>query len=221
MQKESKFFFGEIKLLDIESSEPYNWDTQDVSHVRVSLPPAYENEKQMLERGYFLADRTLSASINLTRNNIDYGKLVRHPVVLSSDRNNEIFEIAKQSFPTDRRFNISPTPNPAIANAVLAEWVNELKGVYICEIKGKAVGFLALTREDDANCFVHLAAVLKRYRVTGAGVSLYATVARDCKASGVKFLNGRISSTNTSVMNLYSQLGATFSDPLDVYLKEI
>lgn len=221
MQKELRKKYGEIRLLDVESTEPYDWNTQYVSHVRVSLPPAYENEKQMFERGYFLVDRTLSASINLSRSNIDYEKLVRLPVVLSSDRNDEIFEIAKRSFPTDRRFNISPKPNPAIADEVLAEWVRELKEAYICEIKGKSVGFLALTREDETSCFVHLAAVLKRYRVTGAGLSLYATAAHDCKASGIKFLNGRISSTNTSVMNLYSQLGASFSDPLDVYLKEI
>lgn len=221
MEREVRRKFGKISLLDVECLEPRSWDTEGISHVRVSIPPTYENEKRMFERGYFLADRTLGVSINLTRGDMDFDKFIRLPVTVASDRNDEIMEIARQSFPDDRRFNISLKPDPAIAEAVLIGWVKELKESYFCEVNGKAVGFLALIGDGEMSRFVYLAAVLKKYRVTGAGFSLYAAAARDCKARGMKFLNGRVSSTNTAVMNLYSHLGASFSDPLDVYLKEI
>lgn len=79
---------------------------------------------------------------------------------------------------------------------------------------------MVLTGEGDRR-FVHLAAVLERYRASGAALSLYAAAARDCKSQGVRFLEGRISTANPAVMNLYAFLGAKFSQPVDVYLKEV
>lgn len=219
MRRETIKQYGTIRLLNIECSELYDWEERDATHIRVSVPPTYKNTVEMQERGFFLADRSLDVSINLAHTNVDYGKLVRIRPTVASDRKDEIMAIARQSFPTDRRFHVSVEPNPAIAAAVLAGWMKELDQVYFSEIKGMAVGFLALTGSDDCR-FVHLAAVLHRYRVTGAGISLYATAAQDCKEAGVKFLNGRISSSNTAVMNLYAILGASFSNPLDIFLKE-
>ena len=210
--------YGAIKLLNIESSEPYVWEEGNATHIRVSLPPIFENTVRMGDRGFFLADRTLDVSINLTRVNIDFEKLIRIRPSIVSGHKDELLSIARQCFTTDRRFHIAPQPDPAIAETVLAGWIEELDQVYLAKIHGKAVGFLALT-EDDEGRFVHLAAVLERYRVTGAGLSLYASAALDCLNSGVRFLHGRISSANTAVMNLYTLLGATFSNPLDVYLK--
>ena len=68
---------------------------------------------------------------------------------------------------------------------------------------------------------MHLAAVLERYRASGAAMSLYAAAARDCRSRGIRFLDGRVSTANPSVINLYAYLGAKFSDPMDVYLKEV
>ena len=220
MNSEIKRQYGAVRLLDIECTKPYTWNVEDATHVRVSIPPTYDNTIEMLEKGFFLADRTLDVSINLARSSIDYKRYIRVAPTLTSGRNNEVLEIARQSFPTDRRFNLSYRPDPCVAEAVLSCWIKELDQYYLSEIKGKTVGFLALTGDGESR-FIHLAAVLARYRPSGAGVSLYAAAARDCKDAGVRFLEGRISSANTAVMNLYSLLGASFSNPLDVYLKEL
>ena len=39
------------------------------------------------------------------------------------------------------------------------------------------------------------------------------------KENGKRHLTGRISSRNMAVMNIYSGLGAVFSDPRDIYVK--
>lgn len=220
MNREARRQYGGIRLLDIECSEPYDWDAADATHIRVSIPPAYRHAEQMRQRGFFLADRTLDVSVNLARSGVDYGKMIRMEPVVASGRRDEVMAIARRSFPTDRRFNLAYAPDPAMAESVLSVWVDELERYYLCEYKGTAVGFLALTGEGSRR-FVHLAAVLERYRTSGAGLSLYAAAARDCKRDGVQLLQGRISSANTAVMNLYARLGAVFSDPLDVYLREV
>ena len=219
MNRELRKQYGNITLLDIECSEPYGWNEENASYVRVSVPPTYDHARQMLEQGFFLADRTLDVTINLTRSNIDYRRLVRIAPSITSGRNDEVLAIARQSFPADRRFNLSYKPDPSVAETVITGWVGELDRYYLSEIKGKAIGFLALTGGGETR-FVQLAAVLERYRPSGAGISLYAAAAYDCKEAGVRFLEGRISSANTAVMNLYAYLGASFSNPLDVYLKE-
>ena len=55
----------------------------------------------------------------------------------------------------------------------------------------------------------------------GAGMALYVKACLLAKERGYKKLEGRISSQNTSVMNIYASLGAIFSEPLDIYLKEV
>jgi len=174
----------------------------------------------MASRGFIWADRLLDVSINLTRSNLDFASMVRLQPTLTSERRDEVCAIAQQSFPTDRRFHLTAAPNQAVADAVIAGWVEELYEYYLCEHKGNAIGFLALTG-DEKQKMIHLAAVLQRYRASGAALSLYAAAARDCKLAGVRTLKGRISSVNTAVMNLYAFLGANFSNPIDVYLKEV
>ena len=220
MNTETMRQYGRIKLLDIECGEPYDWDAADATHIRVSVPPAYQNEAQMLRRGFFPADRTLGVSINLARSGVDYEGMIRLEPTLTSGRRGDVLAIARGSFPTDRRFNLAREPDPAMAGAVLSVWVDELEEYYLCEHKGEAIGFLALTGQGERR-FVHLAAVSERYRTSPAGLSLYAAAARDCRRAGVQWLQGRVSSANTAVMNLYARLGAVFSEPLDVYLKEV
>ena len=50
-------------------------------------------------------------------------------------------------------------------------------------------------------------------------MSLYARAVEIAKEKGYKKLDGRISSQNTAVMNLYAYLGASFSDPEDIFIK--
>lgn len=220
MNKEERIQYQEIRLLNIECEEPYDWDEEDATHLRVCMPAGYENSSEMLCRGFYLADRTLDVSINLVRSKLDFAAMVRIEPIITSQRRGEVLEIARRSFPTDRRFHLSYAPNSAVSDKVLAVWVNGLSEYYLCQHKGAAIGFLALTGDEQQKS-VHLAAVLERYRTSGAAMSLYAAAARDCKTAGVRFLNGRISSANPAVMNLYSYLGASFSNPCDVYIKEV
>lgn len=212
--------YGPIRLLNIECEQPYDWEICDATHLRVCLPAGYQNEREMLDQGFFFADRVINASINLMRSNIDYKSMVRIQPQISLDKREEVLTIAQQSFPTDRRFHLSYEPDRSISDLVLTQWVGELSEYYLCEYKGAVIGFLALTG-DEQQRFVHLAAVQERYRTSGAGLSLYAAAAQDCKKMGIRFLNGCISTTNTAVMNLYAHLGASFSNPRDIYLKEV
>lgn len=220
MNREERVQYQDIRLLSIECDQPYDWDERDATHLRVCMPVSYENSREMLCRGFYLADRTLDVSINLTRSKLDFASMVRIEPIITLQRRSEVREIAQQSFPTDRRFHLSYAPDRAVSDKVLAGWVEGLSEYYLCEHKGTAIGFLALTG-DERQKFVHLAAVLERYRTSGAALSLYAAAARDCKEAGVHFLNGRISSTNTAVINLYSCLGASFFNPCEIYLKEV
>lgn len=220
MNREERRVYGSIRLLDMECERPYDWETGDATHVRVSMPADCESEMEMARRGFFLADRTLGVSINLSRSTVDFASLVRNEPRITDEKREEVLAIARQSFPTDRRFHVSPALDPMVADAVLAGWVKGLSPYYLCEHRGQPIGFLALTGEGNRR-FVHLAAVLKRYRASGAALSLYAAACRDCKMQGVQFLDGRVSTVNPAVMNLYAFLGAKFSDPMDVYLKEV
>ena len=68
--------------------------------------------------------------------------------------------------------------------------------------------------------FVHLAAVEEKYRMTGAAMALYANACKIAKERGYKKLEGRVSTQNTAVMNVYAAFGATFSEPQDIFIKE-
>lgn len=220
MSREERGQYGRISLLDIECDSPYDWQLEGITHVRVSMPVCYENQKEMARRGFALTDRTLGCSIGLGRSTVDFPSLVRAEPRITNERRDEVLDIAKRCFPTDRRFHVSPALNEEIAGEIITGWVKDLSSYYLYEHKEQPVGFLALVGEGDRR-FVRLAAVLEKYRASGAAMSLYAAAARDCKAGGIKLLDGRISTANTSVMNLYAYLGAKFSDPMDVYLKEV
>ena len=180
-----------------------------------------KTEIAMQKNDYFFTDRTLLASINLSRCTIDTKKLIRLPVQITKNHKAEIFTIAKKSFPYDRRFHLKPECNNKTAEIEIKKWVNELNDVLVCFYKENLIGFLALKETNNDTLFVHLAAVDEKYRLTGAALSLYASALNIAKEKGYKKLEGRISSQNTSVMNIYAHLGASFSEPKDIFIKNI
>lgn len=219
--EERKEYGEDIRLLNIEAEKPFDWGAGDATHIRVSLPASAENMLKMQQRGFFHADRMLDVSINLVRSKLDFKSMIRIAPRITSECRENVLSIAQNSFSADRRFNIGAMPNREISDKVIAGWISELSEYYLCEYKEEPIGFLALKQQDDKKAFIHLAAVLERYRASGAALSLYAAAANDCRERGFSQLNGRISSANTPVMNLYAFLGATFSNPTDVYLKEV
>jgi len=179
-----------------------------------------DTEIEMQRRGYFFADRTLGVSINLSKCDLDFNKLIRLPITQSLDYKKEIMEIAIKAFPYDRRFHIQPDCNLEVAKKELSIWIDKLDNIFVCFFKDILIGFLALKEIDKDTLFIHLAAVDEKYRLTGAATSLYANAIKYAKENGYKKLEGRISSQNTAVMNLYSYLGGAFFAPEDIFIGE-
>ncbi|MGI5845427.1 MAG: GNAT family N-acetyltransferase [Candidatus Xenobium sp.] len=212
--------YGECRLADIRANSVEDWPLAGATHVRVRLPATVPNQVQMQARGYLLADRTLGASIPLKRAKVDFQALIRLPACRSEGHIEEIYEIARSSFPVDRRFHLAPLcDDPRLFERILREWTRVLEAPFVCKIGGEVAGFLALTGLEEKKPFVHLAAVAERFRMSGAALSLYATAAASCQEAGFATLTGRISTSNLPALNLYASLGASFSDPIDIFLR--
>ena len=117
---EEKKRYGSVCLLNIECTEPWEWDEGDATHVRVCLPAARENQRIMRDRGFEFADRTLGVSLNLRRSCLDFKAMVRLKPELVRGKKEEILEIAKASFPTDRRFQVAPDYDERLSQEILA-----------------------------------------------------------------------------------------------------
>ena len=183
--------YSSIRFLDIEAAKPEQWDTDDATHVRIFMPTNSAFEIEMQSNGYFLADRTVGVSITLSKCRPDMEKLVRMEVIETEAYKDAIFEIARASFPYDRRFHIITECTQEIKDEVLAEWFREIGKALVCLYKGEPVGFLVLKQTETDTLFVHLAAVLEKYRITGAAMSLYAKAVLAAIEQGMKKLNGR------------------------------
>ena len=70
------------------------------------MPANADNEISMQKDGYFFADRTLQASINLSRFTVDTKKLIRLNIVSTKEHKEEIFEVART-----RVQNLLSSPN--------------------------------------------------------------------------------------------------------------
>ena len=187
----------------------------------IVAPTHPANEIRMQRDGFFFVDRTVKTTISLSKITVDLGKFIRLPIVETSDYKDEILHIAASSFPYDRRFHIKPDLNAEAAAGVLKQWVGELDKVFIAMFKDQPIGFLALKETAADTLFVHLAAVEEKYRMTGAAMALYANACKIAKERGYKKLEGRVSTQNTAVMNVYTAFGATFSEPQDIFIKEV
>jgi len=213
--------YGHIVLADIQADKPGSWDFQEASHVRIQLPASPSSVVAMQEAGFLWADRTLKTSIVLSRCDADLGRMIRLPVIETPDFKDDVFRIACASFSYDRRFHIEPVCSASTAALVLREWVDKLGDVLVCRFRDVPVGFLALKQTAEDTLFVHLAAVEEKYRMTGAAMTLYAKACTLARERGFKKLEGRISSQNTAVMNVYAAFGASFSEPVDIFLKRL
>ena len=195
-------------------SEKY--DINGRCYEREVLPSCADTEFDMVRNGWYFADRTLKVSIPLSKVSADLKFFQRLPIVETDDFRDDIFRIAHESFTRDRRFHVAPKCNQSVSAVILRRWVDELGPTLVCLYHEKPIGFLNM-REH----FVHLAAVEAKYRVTGAAMGLYAKAIEVAHECGFKTLEGRISSLNTAVMNVYAIFGAQFSEPEDVFLREL
>lgn len=213
--------YGTVSLLNIEADRPEEWDTSGATHVRVSLPPDAGSMLQMQEMGYQFVDRMLDVTVGLRNPRMDFGKAVRIRPEPERARRDEIRQLAVNSFVRDRRFHVEAEYNNELSAAILDGWIAEIPEFYVCNYKGKLIGFLALKENPkEGSAAIHLAAVDERYRASGAAVSIYAAAMQAGQEKGLQKITGYISSGNPAVMNLYAYFGGSFSNPRDIYVKK-
>ena len=187
----------------------------------IVAPTDAANEIRMQRNGFFFADRTVKTTIGLSKIAVDLDRFIRLPIIETTEFKDDILRIAVASFGYDRRFHVLPDCSTDVSSVVLKKWVEELDTFFVALFKERPVGFLALKETAPDTVFVHLAAVEEKYRMTGAAMALYADACKIAKERGYKKLEGRVSTQNTAVMNVYTAFGATFSDPQDIFIKEV
>ena len=189
--------------------------------VKISLPSSNENEILMHNNGFKLVERTIQTIIQVSKVDLNLEKLIRLNVEETIEYKDKIEKIALKSFPYDRRFHPRIKYNDEdLFHAIIKEWVADLDSVLVAKFKDTVVGFLAIKETAKDTLFVHLAAVDEKYRLTGAAMSLYSKAIQVARDKGYKTLEGRISTRNSAVMNLYAYFGAHFENPIDIYIRE-
>ena len=187
----------------------------------IVAPTDAANEIRMQRNGFFFADRTMKTTISLSKIAVDLDRFIRLPIIKTTDFKDDVLRIAVASFAYDRRFHVLPDCSTDVSSVVLKKWAEELDTFFVALFKERPVGFLALKETAPDTVFVHLAAVEEKYRMTGAAMALYANACKIAKERGYKKLEGRVSTQNAAVMNVYAAFGATFSDPQDIFIKEV
>lgn len=130
--------------------------------------------------------------------------------------------IAAQSF-THGRYHADPFFPKELANRRYRQWIQTaLSGekaedrVFVLGKPGQVLGFYHVTLEGEASD-LRLAAVAPDLKKTGVGIDLYAGILGKLQKLGIRRVFSTISSSNTSVMNIYSMLGFRFSHPEVIY----
>lgn len=206
--------YGGITVANVETDA-----NATVCRVVESADAANEISRQ--RNGFFFADRTMKTTISLSKIAVDLDRFIRLPIIETTEYKDDVLRIAVASFGYDRRFHVLPDCSTDVSSVVLKKWVEELDTVFVALFKEQPVGFLALKETAPDTVFVHLAAVEEKYRMTGAAMALYANACKVAKERGYKKLEGRVSTQNAAVMNVYAAFGATFSDPQDIFIKEV
>lgn len=213
--------YGRIFLRTIDADRPRKWDLSGATHVRVSLPSEISTVLWMQENGFQFVDRMLDVTILLNKVRVDVKKAIRLQPVRITDRKEEIKRLAEKCFFQDRRFQVEVTYQAEVGRAIIDAWIEEISEYYVCIYRDVMIGFLALKEEEDlSGASIHLAAVKEEYRSSGAALSLYAKAIQVGMEKGYQKITGQISCSNTAVINLYAYLGASFSNPQDIYLKK-
>ena len=208
-------------LREIVMDEVRDFPLDGCDYIRVKTPARYEFQDDLEKKGFFRADRMLKVSINLRHIDPEIDKKIRQQVVPTTENKDEIFAIAKKSFPVDRRFHIAREYDDELAASVIRHRMEEIEEYFVVLYKDMPIGFAGISEIEEKVFEIKLAAVDEKYRMIGAAVSLYNFLVKEYASRGGKQLIGWISTVNCPVMNLYSALGAAFSEPSDIFLKKV
>ena len=102
------------------------YDIGGKRYEREVLSSCADTEFDMVQKGWYFADRTLKVVIPLAKVSVDLKFFQRLPIVETEDFKEDIFRIAHESFTRDRRFHVAPKCDQAISAVVLRKWVDEL-----------------------------------------------------------------------------------------------
>lgn len=210
----------EYVAVELEDGEQLPMITE--KYARLSVPAGMYRYELMTD-GYIMVDRTIEVKVPIARSKIEFQKFCRMNVNLTYADSKAIYQVAQKSFHEDCRFQVTLSEEREnLAAQILDVWLDEQEQVFQCNYKEKTVGFADVRYLDEykGQPFIYLAAVDEKYRVSGAAMSLYASVFEYYKKLDTKFVYGRISSRNMAVMNLYATFGAQFAQPYDIYIKK-
>lgn len=211
----------------VTDNEQCNLQTLTADYVRLEVKPSDEkNKKILLENQYILADRTIKAKIDLRHTENNFSRLIRMKVRELDNISDEVYEIAKKAFKKDRRFFLSVDYREEIGHRVLREYIFQQSKknhvIFGCYYEEKLIGVLIAIKLDSYTYETVLGAILPEWQAKGAGISLYAFEFQALKERGVQTLYSRISTDNTSSLNLHISLSKgniSFLQPLDIFLK--
>lgn len=167
--------------------------------------------------GFIVVDVTLQVKMNaLSKARLPETRFELRPA--KSEDHPAIEAIAEQSF-AHGRYHADPLFPQRLADHRYSVWIRRaLSGdesadrVFVLGQPGKILGFYHVAIDGDC-ADLRLAAVTPDLKGTMAGVDLYTATFRLLQNLGINRAVTSISSTNTGVMNVYSRLGCTFSNP--------
>ena len=219
-----KYEYSTVMELSITDNLPSELPC-DITNIRAEVASFDLEKKSILElHNFSFVDRTVKVTIQLGRLDEKIQRLSRFESQILPDYPDSVFNIAHNSFTTDRRFHLTKFYNQRLATDIINGYLllSQKLGYPIIAVKHKTdvVGF-AVLKPDSDNYHIHLAAVTPKYQGTGAALSLYLAAYNYSINAGARYLIGRISTANTAVMNIYSLMNAKFSEPYDVFIKKI
>ena len=214
--------YKDLDYISVELQSGECMPTCSAGRQRVSIPSGGQQCRQMYQKGYLLADRTVAVKVPLGRGKVDFKKYCRMDVLLTGENRERVRQIAQAYFRRDFRFQVTfSDEKEALAEKILVFWLVDQDVFFQSRYQEAVAGFadVRCLAEYGGMPFLYLAAVDETYRAAGTAISLYAAVFQHYKELGADFAYGRISSANMPVMNLYAAFGARFFAPYDIYIK--
>ena len=185
----------------------------------------YDMSELLKDNGFYLTDLRLDVKVKLKTLKESNAKKRFDISVYEQIENveSDVKVLFYNAFTMDRRFHLKRVPDQNLANMIIDSYIKEAisKGMIFvaCRYKKKIIAAAFLEHMDE-KVNVFLAGTLPEYQGSGVSVELYRFFADYAKARNAKILTGEISASNTSVMNLYANLGANFYSPRFLYVHE-
>ena len=175
---------------------------------------------------FYLTDLRLECRIKM-RELPDKPKRNRFEIKVIEDRKffdkDELCMIYHEAFVSDRRFHLKEQYDQVLANRIIDSYIKEATDLKFplvqCLYKEQIIGCAFMQPVQDG-FYIYLAGVLPKYQGSGAAVALYRACVDYSLEHEARIIHGRISASNTGVMNLYANLNANFYNPKYLYIYE-